>query len=90
MYTIISSIISALAAIFVCFISQNDITRKWTAQFDKQTSLIEVKLEVLTETVKEHTEAIRRTFEIEKQCGLFGQKIEELDRRITVIEERTD
>ena len=86
MYTVISSVISAFAAIFVCILSQIDIARKQAAQFDKQTALIELKLNQLTEDVRKHNSVIERTYALEEQCTLFEEKIKVANHRIDDLE----
>ena len=89
MYTVISAIISAAAAIFVCLLSQNDIARKQAMQFDKQMALIDLRLTELTKNVEKHNDVIRRTYELEKQCEIFEEKFKVANHRIDDLEDET-
>lgn len=86
MYTIISSIISAATAIFVCLLSQIGLSRKQAAQMDKQTALIELRLTQLAEKVEKHNNVIERTFRLEESCKLFEEKIKVANHRIDDLE----
>ena len=86
MYTIISSVISGLTAIFVCLISQINMSRKQAAEIEKQTALIDLRLSQLTEDVKKHNSVIERTFHLEEQCALFDEKIKVANHRIDDLE----
>ena len=90
MYTIISSVISAVAAIFVCILSQQSIARKQAMEMEKQTALIELKLEQLAEKVEKHNNVIERTFRLEESCKLFEEKINNINHRIDHIEKENE
>ena len=82
MYTIISSVISALTAIFVCLISQISMSRKQTAEIEKQTALIDLRLTTLTEDVKKHNSVIERTYHLEKTCAVIKERIDNLEEKV--------
>ena len=82
MYTIISSVISALAAIFVCLISQVNMSRKQAAEIEKQTALIDLRLSQLTEDVKKHNSVIERTYHLEETCAVFKERLENIEQKV--------
>ena len=90
MYTVISSIISALSAIFVCMLSQSGMAKKQAVQIDKQTALIELKLTQLTEDVRKHNNVIERTYALEEKCTLFAEKISAVNHRIDNLEKNME
>ena len=71
MEVIISSLISAAAAIAVCVISNN-----------KTVTLIEYRLKELEKKQDIHNNAISRLYEVEKQLGIDEQKIKTNEERI--------
>lgn len=86
MYTIISSIISAVTAIFVCLLSQIGMSRKQAMQMEKQTALIELRLSQLAEKVEKHNNVIERTFRLEESCKLFEEKFKVANHRLDDLE----
>lgn len=90
MYTIISSIISAISAIFVCVLSQQNLARKQAMEMEKQTALIDLKLSQLAEDVKKHNSVIERTYALEEKCSLFMEKISVANHRIDDLEKKMD
>lgn len=82
MYTIISSIISAVAAIFVCILSQQNLARKQAMELEKQTALIDLKLSQLAEDVKKHNSIVERTYHLEKQYSVIDEKINNVNEKL--------
>ena len=78
--TILAAVISALAAIAVCVISnhyQNENTR----------NLLEYRLTELEKKVDKHNNLIERTYEVEKQIKLHDEKIRVANHRLNDLEE---
>lgn len=78
--TILAAVISALAAIAVCVISnhyQNQNTR----------NLLEYRLTELEKKVDKHNNLIERTYEVEKQIKLHDEKIRVANHRLNDLEE---
>lgn len=78
--TILAAVISALAAIAVCVISnhyQNENTR----------NLLEYRLTELEKKVDKHNNLIERTYEVEKQIKLHDEKIKVANHRLNDLEE---
>ena len=77
---ILAAVISALAAIAVCVISnhyQNQNTR----------NLLEYRLTELEKKVDKHNNLIERTYEVEKQIKLHDEKIRVANHRLNDLEE---
>lgn len=78
--TILAAVISALAAIVVCVISnhyQNENTR----------NLLEYRLAQLEKKVDKHNNLVERTYEVEKQIKLHDEKIRVANHRLNDLEE---
>lgn len=74
--TVITALISSFSAIIVCLISNR-----------KFISLMEYKIEVLTNEVKEFNNVKLRTFELEKQQAIILTKMEVLKDETGTIKE---
>lgn len=78
---ILAAVISALAAIVVCVISnhyQNENTR----------NLLEYRLTQLEEKVDKHNNLVERTYKLEQQNEIQDEKIKEVNHRIEDLEKR--
>ena len=78
---ILAAVISALAAIVVCVISnhyQNENTR----------NLLEYRLTQLEEKVDKHNNLVERTYKLEKQNEIQDEKIKVANHRIDDLEKR--
>ena len=82
MDTIISSIITGVAALATCLITQSFANRKTTA-------LIEFKLDELTKRVDRHNNVIERTYKLEELTALQEEKIKVANHRIDDLERST-
>lgn len=82
METILSSLISAAAAIVVCVVTQ-------AAQARKTQALIEYKLQALTERVDKHNNLIERTYRLEERTEIQEEKIRVANHRIEDLEKRS-
>lgn len=79
--TILAAVISALAAIVVCVISnhyQNENTR----------NLLEYRLTQLEEKVDKHNNLVERTYKLEQQNEVQDEKIKVANHRIEDLEKR--
>lgn len=83
METIISSIITGVVALATCLITQGVANRKTTA-------LIEFKLDELTKRVDKHNNVIERTYKLEEQTALQGEKIRVANHRIDDLEGKVE
>ncbi len=80
METIISGVISAIAAIVVCVINQ-------TTQARKTEALITYKLDELTKRVDKHNNVIERTYKLEELTAVQEEQIKVANHRIDDLEE---
>lgn len=79
--TVLAAVISALAAIVVCAISnhyQNENTR----------NLLEYRLTQLEEKVDKHNNLVERTYKLEQHNEVQDEKIKEANHRIEDLEKR--
>lgn len=84
METIISACISAGVTLIVCIISNH-------GQQEKTRALMEYKLDELTKRVDKHNNTVERTYHLEEQVTLLGEKIKVANHRIEDLEnERKD
>ncbi len=79
METIISGVISAIAAIVVCVINQITQARKTEA-------LISYKLDELTKRVDKHNNVIERTYKLEELTAVQEEQIKVANHRIEDLE----
>lgn len=78
---ILAAVISALAAVVVCVISnhyQNENTR----------NLLEYRLTQLEEKVDKHNNLVERTYKLEQHNEVQDEKIKEANHRIEDLEKR--
>ena len=79
METIISGVISAIAAIVVCVINQ-------TTQARKTEAIISYKLDELTKRVDKHNNVIERTYKLEELTAVQEEQIKVANHRIEDLE----
>ncbi len=79
METIISGVISAIAAIVVCVINQ-------TTQARKTEALISYKLDELTKRVDKHNNVVERTYKLEELTAVQEEQIKVANHRIEDLE----
>lgn len=79
METIISGVISAIAAIVVCVINQ-------TTQARKTEALITYKLDELTKRVDKHNNVVERTYKLEELTAVQEEQIKVANHRIEDLE----
>ena len=81
METVISSLISAAAAIIVCIITGNAQHKQTLATLDKQNALQEYRLKQLEEKMDKHNEVVERTFLLEEKIKVANHRIDDLERK---------
>ena len=77
METIIAALVSAGAAIVVCIINHN-----------RTVSLMEYKIDQLTEQVRKHNNLVERMYKVEEQTSVQEEKIKVANHRIDDLERR--
>lgn len=82
METIISGVISAVAAIVVCVINQ-------TTQARRTEALLTYKLDELTKRVDKHNNVIERTYKLEELTAVQEEQIKVANHRIEDLEKAT-
>ncbi len=82
METIISGVISAIAAIVVCVINQ-------TTQARRTEALLTYKLDELTKRVDKHNNVIERTYKLEELTAVQEEQIKVANHRIEDLEKAT-
>ena len=80
METIVSACISAGITLIVCLINNN-------SQNNKTRSLMEYKIDELTERVNKHNNLIERTYHLEEEAHILEQKIIVANHRIKDLED---
>ena len=86
--TIISAIISEAAAIVVCLITQNRQALKLEAKLEKQTALLDQRLQTLSERVEKHNNVIERTYKLEELMAVQEEQIKVANHRIEDLEKK--
>lgn len=77
METIIAALVSAGAAIVVCIINHN-----------RTVSLMEYKLDQLTEQVRKHNNLVERMYKVEEQTNIQEEKLKVANHRIDDLEKK--
>lgn len=78
---IISSLISAGAAILVCILN-------FRAQTSKLTALLEYKLDELQKQVEKHNSLIERTYKLEQDVSVLAEKQSIANHRLDKLEQK--
>ena len=87
--TIISSLISALAALGVCLIN-NHYTRVQQDKKNEATiSLVTYRLEQLEKKVDKHNNLIERTYKLEESHAVMDEQIKVANHRISDLEKNS-
>lgn len=79
METVIGALISAGVTLAVCIINNN-----YQAKFTR--SLIEYKLEQLTNRVDKHNSVVERTYKLEQMAAVQEERIDVANNRIADLE----
>ena len=77
--------ISGLVTLMVCLINNSAARKSAEAKQNETINLITYKLETLTKKVEEHNNIVTRTYELEKNCSVFTEKLHDLERRVDDI-----
>lgn len=88
MVTVISSLISAAAAIVVCVINANANQKKMLAELEKRDAVQAYRIEQLEKKVDKHNSLVERTYHLEEQAALHEEKIKVANHRIDDLEKR--
>ena len=86
--TILSAIISAASAVVVCLITQNRQAIKLEAKLEKQTALLDQRLQTLSERVEKHNNVIERTYKLEELTAVQEEQIKVANHRIEDLEKK--
>ena len=86
--TILSAIISAASAVVVCLITQNRQAIKLEAKLEKQTALLDQRLQTLSERVEKHNNVIDRTYKLEELTAVQEEQIKVANHRIEDLEKK--
>lgn len=88
METIVAGLISSVSAIVICVITQMSANRKSEAKIDKQTALIEYKMDELAKRVEKHNNLVERTYKLEELTAVQEEQIKVANHRIQDLERR--
>lgn len=86
--TLLTSSISAAAAILVCVLNNRAQAARAREDQAKQMAIIELKIDTLSERVNKHNNLIERTYKLEEQTALQEEKIKVANHRIEDLERR--
>lgn len=84
--TILTSCISAGAAILVCVLNNRAQAIRSREEHAKQMAIIELKIDTLSDRVNKHNNLIERTYKLEEQAALQEEKIKVANHRIEDLE----
>lgn len=84
--TVISSLISALAALAVCLINNHFARVELDKKHEATISLVTYRLEQLEKKVDKHNNLIERTYKLEESQAVMDQQLKAADHRITDLE----
>lgn len=86
MVTILTSVISAGAAILVCVLNNRSQAARAREENAKTIALIEYKIDQLSERVNKHNNVIERTYKLEEVTALQEEKLKVANHRIDDLE----
>ena len=84
--TVISSLISALAALAVCLINNHFARVELDKKHEATISLVTYRLEQLEKKVDKHNNLIERTYKLEESQAVMDQQLKAADHRIKDLE----
>ena len=84
--TIVSALISALAAIAVCLVNNYYQRKESDKKHESNIVLVSYRLEQLEKKMDIHNSIIERTYELEKQTGVIIEQIKVANHRIDDLE----
>ena len=77
--TIFAAIVTGVVTLAVCLVNNY-------FQQSKTRTLLEYKLNELTERVNKHNDLVERTYRLEEQVSITNEKVKELTRRLHALE----
>ena len=86
--TIISSLISAFAALSVCLINNHFTRAAASKQHEQTVELITYRLDQLEKKVDKHNQLVERTYDLEKRADVIEEKIKVSNHRIDDLEKK--
>lgn len=88
--TILSSLISAVAALLVCMINNHFQNAKTAKAHNDNIVLVSYRLEQLEQKVMRHNNLIERTYELERRADVLEEKQKTANHRIDDLERHDD
>lgn len=88
--TIIAAMIGAVVTLAVCLINNHFQNRRNQQTYEKTITLIDYKLEELTDKVNKHNNIIERTFKLENQEEFLEKEIERINHRLDGFHNNTN
>lgn len=88
--TVIAALIAGGVTLIVCIVNnifqQKRVTDKIAQQQSQATAVLELKLDHLTREVEKHNSLVERTYHLEQEAVLQGEKIKVANHRIEDLE----
>lgn len=84
--TLVSSLISALAALAVCLINNHFARVELDKKHEATITLVTYRLEQLEKKVDKHNNLIERTYKLEESQAVMDQQLKVADHRISDLE----
>ena len=84
--TVISSLISALAALAVCLINNHFTRAEQDKKNESTIALVTYRLEQLEKKVDKHNDLIERTYKLEESHAVMDEQIKVANHRISDLE----
>ena len=72
----------------VCLITQNRQAIKLESKLEKQTALLDQRLQTLSERVEKHNDVIERTYKLEELTAVQEEQIKVANHRIEDLEKK--
>lgn len=88
METVISAIVSAVAAIVVCIINNNANQKKLLSELEKRDAIQAYRIEQLEKKVDKHNNLVERTYQLEEKEAILIEKIKTANHRIEDLEKQ--
>lgn len=82
------ALITGLIAIAVCLINNYFQARQTAKAHVTTITLIDYKIQELTETVKKHNQLVDRVYKVEKDTELQDAELKRLNKRMEIVEEK--
>ncbi len=88
METVISAIVSAVAAIVVCVINNNANQKKLLSELEKRDAIQAYRIEQLEKKVDKHNSIVERTYHLEEKEAVITEQIKVANHRIEDLEKQ--